>query len=114
VAVDSLFYYPDYFPNRKISNSSFYSKSSSFERIAESTNLRAPTTAVGALVASSRGVSFATEQHKPSLPPRHDDWILDDNNTPHHHHQVHRHVHDQRLEDEFDAAMARIIGIVRP
>jgi hypothetical protein len=97
----------------QVSNSSFYSKSSSFERIAESPNLRAPTTAVGALVASARGVSFATnqEQHKPSLPPRHD-WLMDDNNNnnnnmPHHghreHHQVHHHVHYQRLEDEFDA-----------
>ena len=103
-----------------ISNASFHSKSSSSssyhrnERIATSPNLAAPTTAVGALVATTatnatshyhrhtnnnntnKSVSFFTEEdpydrnaHRPVLPPRHH-WMDDSADE----------IQYQRLEDE--------------
>lgn len=76
----------------QITNSSFYSKSSS-ERVAESPNLAAPTTAVGALVAGSMGVVRPLQHHAPLLPPR--PWDLQ---------QLDDEVRYQQLNDDDESS----------
>jgi hypothetical protein len=85
----------------QISNSSFYSKSSQFcdhNRIAASPNLKAPTTAVGALFAQSqaKSVSFFRDndddRYRPVLPPR-QAWFHEDSADE---------IQYQRLDDDME------------
>jgi predicted RNA-binding protein Jag len=96
----------------QVTNSSFYSRESATttpsgkhsQRIAESPNLAAPTTAVGALVASTTHTNRAPAPlyHKPLLPPRH--WLLDDDDVEEHlvvqqrSRQYYSHMHDDSFE----------------
>ena len=85
----------------QVSNSSFYSKSSQYcdhDRIAASPNLKAPTTAVGALFAQNqaKSVSFChddgEERYRPVLPPR-QYWFHEDSADE---------IQYQRLDDDVD------------
>jgi hypothetical protein len=63
----------------QITNSSFYSRSSASDRVAESPNLAAPTTAVGALVKSAtlKTQPFLEQTSSTLLPPR-PFWLQDE------------------------------------